>query len=397
MKNVIFIGSIYPQGMQDVLLKQKSVVDFAGHTFQTALLNGLDHYYSEIKVISSALTSSYPKVNIINFECQQFSHKGMVQKQDVYVGAINIPLLKLYSKFRRVKSELKKSLKPDDENIVIVYAPHSPFLLAAYKLRKYISKLCVVVPDLPEFMGAKPTGIRAILKDLDKKLINKCLSKFDGFVLLSPYMREKLHVGNKPWLQFEGIYQVPASQNEDVTKEENRTIMYAGNIYRKRGVDMLLEAFSKIDKPNYRLWIRGNGEMKQEIIELSKKDPRIIYFEPMKREELLQLERRATLMVNPTPASWEFTKYFFPSKNMEFMASGTPTLMFKLACLPEEYHQYLFFAEESVEALRDKILEICEKPQEELDAFGKKASDFICHQKNAVVQAGRLVEFINNL
>ena len=34
---------------------------------------------------------------------------------------------------------------------------------------------------------------------------------------------------------------------------------------------------------------------------------------------------------------------------------------------------------------------------EELDAFGKKASDFICQQKNAVVQAGRLVEFINNL
>ena len=117
----------------------------------------------------------------------------------------------------------------------------------------------------------------------------------------------------------------------------------------------------------------------------------------MEREELLRLERRATLMVNPTPASWEFTKYFFPSKNMEFMASGTPTLMFKLACMPEEYHQHLFFAEESVEALCDKILEICEKPQDELDAFGKKASDFICQQKNAVVQAGRLVEFINNL
>ena len=65
--------------------------------------------------------------------------------------------------------------------------------------------------------------------------------------------------------------------------------------------------------------------------------------------------------------------------------------------LPEEYHQHLFFAEESVEALRDKILEICENPQDELDAFGKKASDFICQQKNAVVQAGRLVEFINNL
>lgn len=395
--NVIFIGALYPQGMQDELLHMGSVVDFAGHTFQTALLNGLDCYYPDIKVISSALTSSYPKVKKLNFKCQSFSHNGKEQKQDAYVGAINIPLVKLYSKYRRVKSELKKSLKKGDENIVIVYSPHSPFLLAAYDLRKYISKLCVVVPDLPEYMGAKSTGIKAWLKNLDKKLINKCLSKFDGFALLSPYMKEKLPIGNKPWLQFEGIYQVPECQNEPVTKEENRTIMYTGNIYRKRGVDMLLEAFRQIDKPNYRLWIRGNGEMKQEIIEMSKIDPRIVYYEPMERDELLRMERRATLMVNPTPASWEFTKYFFPSKNMEYMASGTPTLMFRLACMPEEYHEYVFYAEDSVEDLRDMILEICEKPQEELDEFGKKASDFICQHKNAEVQAGRLVEFINKL
>lgn len=395
--NVIFIGALYPPGMQDELLNMGSVVDFAGHTFQTALLNGLDCYYPDIKVISSALTSSYPKVKKLNFKNQSFSHNGKAKKQDVYVGAINIPLVKLYSKYRRVKSELKRSLKTDDENIVIVYSPHSPFLLAAYDLRKYISKLCVVVPDLPEYMGAKSTGIKALLKNLDKKLINKCLSKFDGFALLSPYMKEKLPIGDKPWLQFEGIYQVPECQNEPVIKEENRTIMYTGNIYRKRGVDMLLEAFRQIDKPNYRLWIRGNGEMKQEIIEMSKIDSRIVYYEPMERDELLRMERRATLMVNPTPASWEFTKYFFPSKNMEYMASGTPTLMFRLACMPEEYHEYVFYAEESVEDLRDKIVEICSKPQKELNSFGKKASDFICKKKNAVVQAGRLVDFINKL
>ena len=179
---------MYPQGMQDQLLKMGSVVDFAGHTFQTALLDGLDHYYPDMKVISSALTSGYPKIKTLNFEKFQFSHNNKADKNDVYVGAINIPLVKLYSKFSRVKAELKKALNKEDENIVIVYSPHTPFLLAAYQLRKYISKLVVVVPDLPEFMGSKPTGIKAWLKKQDKKLINKCLSKFDGFALLSPYM-----------------------------------------------------------------------------------------------------------------------------------------------------------------------------------------------------------------
>lgn len=397
-RNLVFIGSMYPKGMQEELIKLGSVVDFAGHTFQTALLSGLDLYYPGMRVISSALTSSFPKVKRLNFRKEPFSHTGSQDNKDIYVGALNIPLIKLYSKYLRVKNELKKAIRKDDENIVIVYGPHSPFLLAAYQLRSQISKLCVVVPDLPEYMGAPPKGITALLKKIDQKLINKCLNQFDGFVLLSPYMKEKLPVGDKPWLQFEGIYQVPAFQNEKISKEENRTIMYTGNIYRKRGVDMLLEAFSKIDKPNYRLWIRGNGELKQEIIELSKRDHRIKYFEPMQREELLRMERRATLMVNPTPASWEFTRYFFPSKNMEYMASGTPTLMFRLGCMPKEYDQYLYYCEEeTVDALRDRIIEICEKPQRELDEFGKRASAFIIDNKNAKVQAGRLVEFINTL
>lgn len=395
--NVIYVGSFYPKGMQEELLNIGSVVDFAGHTFQTALLDGLDHFYPYMKVISSALTSSYPKVKKLNFKKHLFSHNGKKEKKDIYVGALNIPLFKLFSKFIRVKSELKKSLRKDEDNIVIVYSTHSPFLLAAYLLRKRISKLCVVVPDLPEFMGSKPTGIKAWLKRMDQKLINKCLDKFDGFALLSPYMKEKLPVGNKPWLQFEGIYQILESQKENTPKEVNKTIMYTGNIYRKRGVDMLLEAFSQIEHPNYRLWIRGNGDLKQTIIEMSKTDPRIMYFEPMEREELLRMERRATLMVNPTPASWEFTKYFFPSKNMEYMASGTPTLMFHLACMPKEYDPHLYYCEESVDALRDKIVEICEKSQEELNEFGRKASEFILEKKNAKVQAGRLVEFINSL
>lgn len=394
--NVIFIGSMYPKGMQEELLDLGSVVDFAGHTFQTALLEGLDHYYPSMHIISSALTSSYPKIKKLNFEKSYFSHRGDITKKDEYVGAFNVPLVKLFSKYRRVKKALKTSLKDDEENIVIIYSTHTPFLLAAYDLRDSISKLCVVVPDLPEFMGEQSKGLKAYLKEIDKHLINRCLRKADCFALLSPFMREKIPVGNKPWLQFEGIYQIPPFQDEIIAKEKCRTIMYTGNIYRKRGVDILLEAFSKIEDQNYRLWIRGNGELKEEILELSRKDSRIKYFEPMEREELLRMERRATLMINPTPASWEFTKYFFPSKTMEYMASGTPTLMFKLACLPDEYKPYVYFAEENVDALKEKIIEICEKPQSELDSFGQAAANFILTKKNEKVQAGRLVELINN-
>ena len=62
----------------------------------------------------------------------------------------------------------------------------------------------------------------------------------------------------------------------------------------------------------------------------------------MSREELLKMERRATVMINPTPARLNFTKYFFPSKTMEYLASGTPTVMYRLGCMPKEYDDYVY-------------------------------------------------------
>lgn len=221
------------------------------------------------------------------------------------------------------------------------------------------------------------------------------MSKFNGFAILSPFMKEKLPVGNKPCLQFEGIYQIPESQKEHTPQEVNKTIMYTWNVYRKRGADMLLEAFSQIEHPKYRLWIRGNGNLKRAIIEMSKTDLRIQYFEPMEREELLKMERRATLMVNPTPASWKFTKYFFPSKNMEYLASGTPTIMCRLSCLPKEYENYLYyFDNESVGGMASKMKEVCEKSKIELNAFGEQASLFIMNCKSPKSQVRKIMDLL---
>ena len=80
---------------------------------------------------------------------------------------------------------------------------------------------------------------------------------------------------------------------------------------------------------------------------------------------------------------------------MEYLASGTPTIMAHLACLPQDYESHLFFFDdESVDGIKNKIVEVCEKPQAELDAFGKSASAFILTEKNEKKQAGKVVALI---
>jgi glycosyltransferase involved in cell wall biosynthesis len=160
----------------------------------------------------------------------------------------------------------------------------------------------------------------------------------------------------------------------------------------------LLDAFEKITDLEYRLWICGEGELRKEIIKRSRRDPRIIYYGQIPRERVLQLQREATVLVNPRTSEGEFTKYSFPSKTMEYLASGTPSIIHKLPGIPDEYFKFCFVPEEeNSNGLYNMIVKVCEMESSELEIFGRKAQDFILKFKNPSYQCGKILLMLNQL
>ena len=392
--NFIYLGSSRPTYVNKELLDMGSYVNFAGNTLQQALLEGFSKLVPHMKIISGWYVTTFPKVKKLFLKRRTFEEFGT--KDYVYVGGINLPLFNLITRYFRCRRELKKMLSADEDNVVVIYEVHTPLLLAAAALRKKIKHINLIVPDMPQFMSGNQKKMYLLMKSIDAKIIKKCLAKIDSYSLLSEGMTELLPMEGKKWTLMEGVFQ-NSFTNDPVEKEPYKTIMYAGGIHRRRGTDLLVNAFKLIDAPDYRLWIRGDWDdsMKAEIIELSKVDHRVKYFEPMERGELLKMEQRATVMVNPTQPSLDFTKYFFPSKTMEYLASGTATVMFHLACMPKEYDEYLFYVEEeSAESLKNQLVEGCEMPAEERNRFGQRASQFILNQKTPEKQCGKILEMI---
>ena len=126
-------------------------------------------------------------------------------------------------------------------------------------------------------------------------------------------------------------------------------------------------------------------------------DSRIKYLGSVDKDRVTELQHRATLLVNPRHSGVEFTKYSFPSKTMEYLASGTPTVMCKLPAMPADYLDHVFiFDDESIEGYAKKIMEICAMPKENLFAFGQHASKFINEQKNEVIQAAKVMELVKS-
>ena len=390
---MIFVGSIYPKYLLEYLLISKVNVSFAANNYQLALIEGFSSYFKEIIIISS------PKI-INPRRCES----GMLKPRVItpgeygcndfyYLGNIRYSRLRLISELFRTRKCLKRVLDANKEgNIVCCYSLHSPFLLAILSLKKHINKVCVVVPDLPEYMSSKGNSLHEIAKKIDRKIINFCIRRLDCFALLSEAMTERLPLKDKPWSLVEGIYK--SQEMSIVEKSKNKSILYTGQLQRRYGLFDLVEAFMLIPRDDYELWLcgKGNADENKWFESRANEDSRIKLFGEISPSEVHVLQKRATLLVNPRHSNEVYTRFSFPSKTMEYLASGTPTLMCKLESIPEEYHQHLFFFDdESVVGMSKKMFEICEMDTAILQDKGNNASVFIKTQKNAQEQVRKIV------
>lgn len=396
--NVIYIGSFYPENrINEIRLNSKNGLDNASNVFQKALLQGLDSYFDDLKVITVPTIKSFPfNYKKIRIKSSIFSHKK--KSIDFCVGYFNMPIIKFFSKYYNLYIKIKELLKSTDENIIIIYSIHSPFLRAVYeilKINKHV-KTCLIVPDLPQFMSESKNSIYLLLKRIDLFFINKYLKKIDSFTVLTEYMLEKLPIKQNLWTLIEGIYAGANIKCQE--KAENIIITYTGNLDFRFGIENLLTAFSTINNSNFRLWICGAGNTKNKIIEMVNDDPRIVFWGELTFEEVQELQTKSTLLINPRTSDGEYTKYSFPSKTMEYLASKTPCIMHRLPGIPNEYYNYIYVAEkEDANGLKDMILQISMKDKDELKQFGERAAEFIYKNKNPFIQVEKIYNMIQKL
>jgi glycosyltransferase involved in cell wall biosynthesis len=399
--DIVFLGGVYPKHLEmEIIENSKGKLDFAANNLQWGIIDGLDICnHNPVNLCNLMLIGSFPKGYkklIINTE--KFSHQNGAS--DINIGFINIPGIKLFNRlFATIINLIRFSKGERINKVIVIYGIHTPFLLPAAIVKSLYTgiKLCLVTPDLPEFMSESKNPIYRMFKFVDKFVINLCLKKIDAFVLLTDFMSQKIKVNKKPWVRVEGIFN--RNRYDFISyKDPDIIIMYSGNLDTEHGIMDLLNAFSMIKDKDFRLWITGNGNGINNIISTSNTDRRIKYWPALKQNELFKMQQNATLLVNPFKPDHRKTLYFFPSKTMEYMASGTPVLMYRLPCIPDEYHKYLFFLDDcTTEGMKNKILEICKKPRKELDAFGEKAQEFILNKKNPEVQCEKIFSMIKEL
>ena len=304
-----------------------------------------------------------------------------------YIPAIRNPIVKLL--FVAAGTFFKTLLAAGKDSAVVVDCLNRTtafFALLAAKLR---GRRCVgIITDLPDMLGGG---------SFSRKMANFVIRHCTDYVLLTEAMNEYIRNPGKPYVILEGHADISMKEKLPSMdkKQPVRTVFYAGGVSRQYGLADLTEGFLRADIPDTRLEIYGPGDYVKELQSIAEKDPRVFYGGMLLNTEIVAKEQEATLLVNPRPTHEEFVKYSFPSKTMEYMASGTPVLTTRLPGMPKEYYPYVdFIEEESAGGIAAALKAVLEHTDEELFRKGQEARGFVLDGRNNVVQAKKLLQML---
>jgi glycosyltransferase involved in cell wall biosynthesis len=249
-------------------------------------------------------------------------------------------------------------------------------------------------------LNEKRSLIYDTLKKIDVDIFNKNLKFVDSFVLLTEPMKNILNVGNRPFVVVEGVVNLKNGNDESGNYESNNiddimTVVYTGTLNKKFGVVNLVEAFHRVALKNVYLKICGRGDSEDIIKEYVSKDKRIKFLGQLSNQEAVKLQKKATVLVNPRQNNEEFTKYSFPSKNMEYLLTGRPVIAYKLDGMPDEYDDYFCYVEDdSIDMLTRKIEEVLLMEEETRSEFGTRARYYVLKEKNNVSASIKIIDMI---
>ena len=274
---------------------------------------------------------------------------------------------------------------------ILMYAVIPPFEQVLLSLKnQYGFKLitiCSEVPNLRRYGNSLPSCIK-------KKILTYFNERFDGYVLFSEAMKEVVRVGNKPCLVMEGI--APNIRSTPVSGKKN-IVMYAGGLAADNNIPLLIECCQQIDEID-EVWICGVGSDEDQIKTMAMKDKRIKYFGRIPNEKVFEMESLAKILVNFRDPNELLTRYSFPSKIMEYIASGSLVLSTRLAGIPVEYFDYIgqIVVDDKKQIITELSKNLC-MPDEEYLSKCIKAQEFIMNNKNTAIQTERIIQFISRL
>ena len=319
--NILVCASCLPDKYENNL-KDLSA---AGNKYQLNLINSL-RKIGNVKVLSFISINTDGKDNEILLDCKNNDIECVIANGKKKLQGI-------YS----YRKKLKDSCKWAD--IVITYNVLYAWLGLPKILKYSKTKSIVIAADFTPW--EEQQGLR---RKIYSKFIEYDFKKYDKVVMLSEAIEQYL-IASQERVIINGC--IDYSQFKYITRNENKEkiiLLYSGLLSEITGIDLLIESFKSLDRNDIHLIITGKGDMEEYVKENCEIDDRIVYKGFVSKEEYYKLLNDAHILVNPRNMKYMQNETNFPSKVLEYLASGKIILSTKFTGY-KKYNDHMYFVE----------------------------------------------------
>jgi len=385
---VLFSSALCSLSQIEYILKKynKNVSGVTDQKYYRLMVNGLLKNGCNVHCLSA------PPISRTN-EFIKLKSDSEGQCTYTYINILDVPGIRQISIFFVTLLHLFRWIyKTRSENRFIVCDVLNVSSSAAILLAKLFHIHVIgIMTDMPGLMVNRSKGVVGRLITAINMIL---LQKYSSYVFLTEEMNVVVNKNKRPYLIMEGIVDYEMNISERLIDKSLKEIMYAGSLYERYGVKDLIDAFREVEGDNLRLLIYGIGPMEKDMPFYMKQDQRLFFMGCVSNKKIVEKELSTYLLINPRPTNEDFVKYSFPSKNMEYMVSGTPLLTTNLPGMPLEYKDYVYIIEkenkEGIKMALDKLLN--HTSREELESKGNSAKKFVLAKKNNICQMKRVID-----
>lgn len=371
---IIFVGNYTDEATYQTIT-QREIRDLsqAARLFQQRLISNLAEQIDDFRAISILPTDSetiLPEY-IKSMETE-------VDVIPVVSGSVKSTLQTMRKIRNLVKSECGKDTR------ILMYAVNPIAMIPLLDLKKrYGLTLITICPELPQFRRYR----KSVKNDIKRKVFDYFNHRFDKYIVFADAMREYLPNG-KPCMLLEGF--APETIQKPQVREKN-VAMYAGGLAEDNGIRLMVEAAHK-SKLIDELWICGVGDCMDYV--RSAADKKVKYLGRLTNSEVLSYEKQAKVLLNVRNPENDLTKFSFPSKVLEYMASGGIVISSKLRGIPHEYFEHIVLLDSySVVDLTRCLDGVFKLSEDQFISRTKNALSFV-KKKRAKERAEELLDFV---
>jgi len=392
-----FVGTVVP----DTPAYHSAAFNRAGNMFQTQLVRGLARSgLFDIEVFSARPVPSYP-----NSQTLLFSRGRTQLGPSIAVRLLPFPNLTPLKQIVLGFDVLFVLVawawrKRKQKRVVITYnlsVPPGVFTLVAARLGG--AKAVVSVNDI-NIPGQ--TVPRSALFRFDYQLQRWLLPRFDGYLVVADQIATDFFPG-RPYIRIEGgvdsAFLDRTQQRHETTKQTDGLVLaFAGWLNEANGIPLILEAFELIPERTLFLRIAGTGPLQKSVEESARRDPRIEYVGLLDSAGVADLYAQADVLLNVRLTKALDTRYFFPSKLIEYLGSGVPTITTRVAHAETEFVGLAYvLGDESPQGLADLISRVASQSPEERTQLARRARAYVSTHKTWEGQTAKIARYVFDL